>query len=445
MLMKVTEPQAFKRSDFPVDFVWGVATSAYQIEGAAQQDGKGLSIWDVFCQKEGVIAGGDDGQTACEHYQYWQEDVQMIRQLGVGAYRFSISWPRVQPLGQGAWNEAGFAFYDRLINALAEQGIAAHVTLNHWDLPQALQEQGGWQSRETCQHFVHYASEVARRFGSRVSSLCTHNEPWVIAVLGHEHGIFAPGIQSRQAAMQVAHHLLLSHGMALAAWKAQAVTAAQGIVLNLSPIYPASDSDADLQKAQIDDGLNTRLYLDALFKGHYPADVLAHLGQDAPVVQEGDMALISQPMDYLGVNYYTRNFSSSGNPWDAKSTGNQVTEMGWEVYPQGLTELLCRMHSDYSLPPVWITENGAAFKDQLVDGEVNDVDREDYLRQHIAAVWKARQSGVNVQAYFAWSLMDNFEWASGYSKRFGLIYVDYDTQKRYFKRSAHWYNRFLKA
>jgi beta-glucosidase len=352
----------------------------------------------------------------------------------------------VQPLGQGAWNEAGFAFYERLLDDLARRGIQAHVTLNHWDLPQALQDQGGWARRETCDDFLRYACEVGRRFGSRLASLCTHNEPWVVAVLGHELGIFAPGHRSRATAMQVAHHLLLSHGQALQAlrsvWTGGAGPAL-GIVLNLSPIYPASDSEADRHKARLDDGLNARWYLDALFKAKYPADVLEHLGGDAPVVRPGDLATIAQPLDFIGVNYYTRNFSSSGNPWDVHSTGNTVTDMGWEVYPQGLTELLCRLHRDYPLPQLLVTENGAAFADQLVDGRVDDPLREAYLRDHIAATLQARQQGVPVQGYFAWSLMDNFEWASGYAKRFGLIYVDYATQQRTPKRSALWYRDFL--
>jgi beta-glucosidase len=445
MLMNIPEPRALSRADFPATFTWGVATSAFQIEGATRQDGRGLSVWDVFCNQPGAIADASNGDQACEHYARWASDVDLIAELGVGAYRFSISWPRVQPLGEGDWNEAGFAFYDRLLQRLADKGIAAHVTLNHWDLPQALQEKGGWEARETCEHFLRYALEVGRRFGNRVASLCTHNEPWVVAVLGHEHGVFAPGIRSRRSAMQVAHHLLLSHGMALKEWRREGVTAAKGIVLNLSPIYPASDSEADIQKARLDDGLNARWYLDALCRAEYPADVWAHLGEDAPQVQPGDMAIISQPLDYLGVNYYTRNFSSTGNPWDVHSTGNQVTDMGWEVYPQGLTELLCRLHHDYPVPQLWVTENGAAFKDAVVDGAVDDPDREDYLRSHIEATFQARQQGVPVTAYFAWSLMDNFEWASGYAKRFGLIYVDYATQVRIPKRSAKWYARFLKA
>jgi beta-glucosidase len=431
------------RDHFPKDFKWGVATSSFQIEGAHDRDGKGPSIWDTFCDVDGKIADASNGHVACEHYERWPEDVELISRLGVNAYRFSISWPRVQPDGQGVWNEAGFAFYDQLISALAQRGIELHLTLNHWDLPQSLQDQGGWANREVCVHFTRYATEVARRFGHRVHSICTHNEPWVIAILGYEQGIFAPGIQSRKQAMQAVHHLLLSHGMALQAMRGLGITTAMGIVLNLSPIYPASDDPQDVAKAKLDDGLILRLYMDALFKGFYPQDVIDHLGADAPPVQPGDLATIAQPNDFLGVNYYTRNFSSCGNPWDVASTGNTVTDMGWEVYPQGLTELLFRLHNDYQPKRLWVTENGAAFKDQLVNGEVDDTQRLAYIRDHIAATHDAIAQGVPVGAYFAWSLMDNFEWASGYAKRFGLVHVDFETQKRIFKNSALWYQNFL--
>ena len=424
------------RDQFPQDFKWGVATSSFQIEGAHDRDGKGPSIWDTFCATAGKIADASNGHVACEHYTRWPEDIELISRMGVNAYRFSMSWPRVQPDGQGAWNEAGFAFYDQLISALEKRGIELHLTLNHWDLPQSLQDQGGWANREVCTHFTRYATEVARRFGHRVHSICTHNEPWVIAILGYEQGIFAPGIQSKKQAMQAVHHLLLSHGMALQAMRGLGLTTAMGIVLNLSPIYPASDDPLDVAKAKLDDGLILRLYMDALFKGVYPQ-------ADAPPVQPGDLTTIAQPNDFLGVNYYTRNFSSCGNPWDVASTGNTVTDMGWEVYPQGLTELLCRLHNDYQPNRLWVTENGAAFKDELVNGVLDDAQRLAYIRDHIAATHDAMATGVPVGAYFAWSLMDNFEWASGYAKRFGLVHVDFETQQRTFKNSALWYQKFL--
>lgn len=445
MLIQTRQETAHSRHDFPSDFIWGVATSAYQIEGASDIDGRGPSVWDAFCEQEGKIADSSSGRIACDHYHLYHQDLDLMAGLGVNAYRFSISWSRVQPDGRGDWNEAGFDFYDRLIQGLVARGIQVHITLNHWDMPQALQSQGGWANRETCSLFVRYATEVAKRFGRHANSICTHNEPWVIAVLGHEIGVFAPGLRSRATAMQVAHHLLLSHGMALRAIRQIGLDTELGIVLNLSPIYPASDSEADVKKAILDDGLNARLYLDPLFNGCYPTDVLAHLGADAPVFRDEDMSTIAQPMDYLGVNYYTRNFSSSGNPWDVTSTGNEVTDMGWEVYPKGLTELLCRLHSDYPVKRLRVTENGAAFKDEMINGAVDDVRREAYLRDHILATHQAINQGVPVDAYFAWSLLDNFEWASGYEKRFGLVHVDYATQQRTPKRSALWYQKFLKA
>jgi beta-glucosidase len=431
------------RAEFGQEFAWGVATSAFQIEGGTRQGGRGESIWDRFCQVPGAIADSSNGDVACDHYNRLEEDLDLIAELGVGHYRFSIAWPRVQPRGTGYWNEEGMAFYDRVIAGLTERGIQAHITLNHWDLPQALQDQGGWQNRATCHHFVRYATEIAARFGNRVSSIVTHNEPWVVAVLGHEHGIFAPGLQSRALAMQVSHHLLLSHGMAVQAMRELHIRAELGLVLNLSPIYPATSSPEDMAKAKLDDGLVLRWYMDPVFKGFYPEDVLAHLGQDAPQTEAGDLQIINQPIDFLGVNYYTRNFSSSGNPWDAKANGSKVTDMGWEVYPQGLTELLERLHRDYAPEALVVTENGAAFKDELVDGQIHDAERLEYFQTHIQACLNALKSKVPLKGYFAWSLMDNFEWASGYAKRFGLIYVDYASQRRIFKDSAHWYRAFL--
>lgn len=445
MLMKTSPTDALTRAQFPARFLWGVATSSYQIEGAHDQDGRTPSVWDTFCHQPGTIADGSNGNLACDHYNRLEEDLDLIASLGVNAYRFSVSWSRVQPDGRGAWNETGFAFYARLLEGLASRGIEAHVTLNHWDLPQALQDRGGWANPLTSDAFIRYADEFHRRFAHRMHSLCTHNEPWVIAVLGHQEGVFAPGFRSRSLAMEVAHNLLVSHGRTLELLRKQGSKVPLGIVLNLSPIYPASDSEADRRKARLDDGLIARWYLDALFKGAYPEDVLEHLGADAPRFTQEDMAQIRQPLDFIGVNYYTRNFSSTGNPWDVHSTGNDVTDMGWEVYPQGLTELLCRMHRDYPLPRTLVTENGAAYKDELVAGAIDDAARALYIRDHIEATLRAREAGVPVEGYFAWSLLDNFEWASGYSKRFGIVHVDFETLQRTPKRSALWYRDFLKG
>ena len=428
---------------FPKHFVWGVATSAFQIEGAASADGKGPSIWDTFCRQPGAIADGSDGDVACDHYHRWEADLDMIASLGVNAYRFSVSWPRVQPLGSGAWNEAGLAFYERLVEGLLARGIQPHLTLNHWDLPDALQHAGGWAARDTVARFVDYALGIYARLGSRLASIATHNEPWVMAVLGHQTGVFAPGLKSRKTALQVTHHLLLSHGLALQALRAAGCTAKLGIVLNLAPFHPATDSAADQAKTVLEDGLLLRWYLDPLFKANYPQDVLTHVGSDGPDVQPGDMAHIAQSLDFLGVNYYSRSVVSAGEPWDAAAAGREVTDMGWEVYPQGLTELLVRLHRDYPGPPLFITENGGAFKDSLNDGRVADDGRTRYLQTHIAAVADAMRQGVNMGGYMVWSLMDNFEWASGYAKRFGIVHVDYETQVRTLKDSALWYRGFL--
>jgi beta-glucosidase len=430
---------------FPADFVWGVATSAYQIEGAAHEDGRGESIWDEFCRHPGAIKDGSSGEHACDHYHRMAEDVALIASLKVPAYRFSMAWPRVQPLGHGAWNERGFDFYDRLIDALLRHGIAPHLTLHHWDLPQALQERGGWLDRDTVSRFAAYAAEAGYRFGDRLASIATHNEPWVVAILGHEAGIFAPGLKSQKSAMQVAHHLLLSHGVALQALRAQGCAAPLGIVLNQAPIHPATDSAEDRAKARLDDGLSIRWYMDPLLLGRYPEDVLSFLGADAPVVQDGDLESIRQPLDFLGINYYTRNVSGTGMPLDPVPPAREVTAMGWEVFPGGLTELLGRLDADYRLPPIYIMENGAAYQDNLLDGRVADIDRIRYLRTHVAALADALDNHVNVRGYFVWSLLDNFEWADGYSKRFGIVYVDYATQQRIPKDSALWYRGLCAA
>ena len=429
--------------NFPANFVWGVATSSFQIEGAAVEDGKGSSIWDQFCRVPGVIADGSDGDIACDHYHRWSDDLDLIASLGVNAYRFSVSWPRVRPSGSGVWNNKGLDFYERLIDGLLARGIKPYMTLNHWDLPSELQFKGGWASRDTVHRFVEYALGMDARLGDRVHAITTHNEPWVMSVLGHKRGVFAPGIKDRSIAMQVSHHLLLSHGMALQALRQQGCQSKLGIVLNLSPMHSASDSPQDIAKTELEDGLLLRWYLDPLFKNEYPADVVAHLGKDAPRVHAGDMDIISTPMDFLGVNYYSRSVVSSAGVWNVHQSGREITEMGWEVYPEGLTELLLRIHGDYTLPPIYVTENGGAFKDHCDNGQVHDPLRKDYIARHIAAVSDAIRQGVNMEGYMVWSLLDNFEWASGYEKRFGIVHVDYASQQRTLKDSAHWYKGFL--
>ncbi|GAB4114947.1 MAG: GH1 family beta-glucosidase [Rubrivivax sp.] len=442
--MNAPPPQP-PRHRFPPGFVWGVATSSFQIEGAAREDGKGESIWDRFCRQPGAIADGSNGDLACDHYHRLETDLDLIAGLGVDAYRFSVSWPRVQPDGQGAFNEAGLAFYERLVDGLIARGVKPYLTLNHWDLPQALQDRGGWANRETVHRFVAYARHVAARLGDRIAAITTHNEPWVIAVLGHESGIFAPGIRHRGTAMQVAHHLLLSHGLALQALRADGCRSRLGIVLNLSPIGPATDSPEDRAAAWLEDGRSVRWYMDPLLRGEYPGDVWHHLGGDAPQVHDGDLAAIATPMDFLGLNYYTRGVVSASGAWSAQSSGKPLTDMGWEVVPEGLTELLTRMHRDWTLPPLYVMENGAAYADRLEGGRVHDVERIDYIAAHIDAVGAALAQGVPMAGYMVWSLMDNFEWASGYAKRFGIVHVDYATLQRTPKDSYLWYRDFLEA
>ena len=429
---------------FPPGFVWGVATSSFQIEGAAAEDGKGPSIWDRFCRVPGAIADASDGDTACDHYHRWAEDLDLVARLGVNAYRFSVSWPRVRPGGSGRWNQAGLDFYDRLIDGLLERGIKPYVTLNHWDLPAELQATGGWGQRDTVHRFVEYALGMAKRLGDRAVAITTHNEPWVMSMLGHETGIFAPGIKDRAVAMQVSHHLLLSHGLALQALRAEGCGAKLGIVLNVSPIQPATDSPADLAKAHLEDGRLVRWYMDPLFKSSYPQDVLEFLGADAPRIEPGDLQAIATPMDFLGINYYSRSVVSAAESWKVHDSGYGVTDMGWEIYPRGLTDVLLRLQRDYPVPPLYVTENGGAFKDKVVDGHINDTERTDYIARHIDAVADAIRQGVRMQGYMVWSLLDNFEWASGYEKRFGIVHVDYESQRRTLKGSALWYADFLR-
>jgi beta-glucosidase len=445
--MKTGVPIADLRRRFPEDFVWGAATSAFQIEGAALSDGKGPSIWDEFCRVPGAIADGSNADIACDHYHRLESDLDLLADLGVNAYRFSISWPRVQPLGSGAVNSNGLAFYERLVDGLLERGIQPYATLYHWDLPAELQRRdGGWLARDTAHRFADYAGIVAHRLGDRIVSYATHNEPWVTAVLGYERGVFAPGIKSRSVAYQVNHHLLVSHALAARAIRATRSTADVGIVLNLSPVYAATDSDVDTLHAKLEDGRLVRWYMDALFRGRYPADILEYLGADAPRAEEGDAELIAEVCDFLGINYYYPIVSSGENPAaTASSDAAALTDMGWEVAPASLADLLLRLDRDYDLPPIFITENGAAYDDEIVEGRIDDEPRRQYIESHLVALADAMRKGVDVKGYFAWSLMDNFEWAEGYRKRFGIVHVDYETLQRTPKRSAVWYRSLVKA
>jgi beta-glucosidase len=427
---------------FPPGFVWGVATSAYQIEGAAEEDGRGKSIWDTFSHTPGTTFQGHTGDVACDHYHRYPEDIDLIASLGVDAYRFSIAWPRVQPEGKGAWNQKGLDFYDRLVDRLLAKKIAPHATLYHWDLPQALQDDGGWGARDTADRFAEYADVMGQRLGDRLATLSTHNEPWCTAHLGHRVGQFAPGARDPQLAIQVAHHLLLSHGKALLAMRASGVKAPLGIVLNQSSATPATQSAADIAMAEREYALFVRWFMEPIFLKRYPREP----GIDIfPTVREGDFDVIAQPLDFLGINYYTRIWASSEEPPRPAPNLMGTSDMGWENYPQGFTELLQQVNRDYKLPPVYITENGMANADVLVDGRVADAPRIEYMRTHLEAVRKAMESGVDVRGFFYWSLLDNYEWNSGYDKRFGLVHVDYATQKRTPKDSAAWYRNFIEG
>jgi len=429
------------RKDFPDSFLFGVATSSYQIEGAAQEDGRGPSIWDTFCAEPGRILDGTNGDVACDHYHLWPRDLDLIKSLGAGAYRFSIAWPRIQPTGKGAVNAAGLDFYERLVDGMLERGLQPYATLYHWDLPQALQDEGGWVSRDVAYRFADYARIVAGRLGDRVASYATLNEPWCSSLLSYQIGEHAPGLRDRKKALAAAHHLMLGHGEAIRAMRGLVREADLGIVLNLQPAYPASEQPEDVAAARFADGFFNRWFLDPVLRGEYPADMWEAYGEDVPDVQEGDLARIAEAIDFMGVNYYTRSVNSaSGNVRPPESS---YTHMGWEVYPQGLTDLLVRLKADYPALPLYITENGAAYPDQLSGDRVHDTDRVNYFQGHLGAVANAVRQGVPVQGYFAWSLMDNFEWAHGYDKRFGLVYVDYATQKRTLKDSALWYQSLL--
>ncbi|MGZ3144064.1 GH1 family beta-glucosidase [Lentzea chajnantorensis] len=431
----------------PADFYWGVATSAYQIEGAHDEDGRTPSIWDTYCRRPGAVVNGENGDVACDHYHRMPADVAMIASLGVDRYRFSVSWPRVQPGGRGPVNPAGMDFYSRLVDTLLEAGVAPWLTLYHWDLPQELEDAGGWPERDTAHRFAEYAELVHDALGDRVSTWTTLNEPWCSAMLGYDVGRHAPGRTDFADAMRAVHHLLLGHGLAARSLRSRGVTDL-GITLNLGVSTPASADPRDVDAARRADGLGTRIYLDPLVHGRYPEDVLADIaarGAALPV-HEGDLEVISTPLDVVGVNYYSSHVVKATDDPAAPEvvpTGRPVTHMGWEIVPERFTELLLRLHRDYGVPMA-ITENGAAFEDSAdPSGFVDDADRVEYFRTHVAAVAEAVRGGADVRGYFAWSLMDNFEWAYGYEKRFGIVRVDYETQERTLKQSALWFRDLI--
>jgi beta-glucosidase len=439
---------------FPTDFAWGAATAAFQIEGATTADGRGESIWDRFAGTPGKVHNGDTGDPACEHYYRWREDLDLIASLGIRAYRFSISWPRIQPSGRGPANQKGIDFYRRLLEGLHERGIAPLVTLYHWDLPQALEDDGGWASRDTVERFAEYAGLVLDALGDLAADWTTHNEPWVTSMLGYAVGTKAPGATDWPRALRASHHVLLSHGRVLALFRERGARGRMGITLNLTVARAGRDRDDDRAAAQRLDGHFNRWFLDPLFRGSYPVDMVElYESRFGPLdaVQDGDLETIAQPLDFLGVNFYRPNVVLAND--DGSVLGirdvpldGDTTAMGWPVVPEALTELLVGLKRDYTNLPLLITENGAAFEDRLNGADVvEDPRRVAFLEGHLAAVEAAIAAGVDVRGYYVWSLLDNFEWEHGYSQRFGIVYVDFETQRRIPKRSALWYRNRIAA
>jgi len=458
--------------DLPLGFLWGAATSAYQVEGATAEDGRGPSIWDTFVRTPGKVLDGDTGDRAIDHYHRYREDVALMADLGLRAYRFSVSWPRIQPDGRGRVNQAGLDFYRRLVDELLAAGIEPWPTLHHWDLPQPLEDAGGWPARETAERFAEYAEIVHRALGDRVQSWITQNEPWCSAFLGYASGVHAPGRREPAAAVRAAHHLLLGHGLAARALRSRDAGVRIGITLNLYGVLPGSPSPGDADAVRRIDGLQNRFFLDPVLRGRYPADVLADLAavSDFDHVRPGDLEIIGAPLDLLGVNYYSRHVvtaepdapagpdghggphGTAGSPWPGSEhvrfvrRGLPTTAMDWEIDASGLLDVLGRVHAEYPPVPLYITENGAAFTDAVADdGMVHDPDRVAFLAAHLAACEQAVAAGVPLRGYFAWSLFDNFEWSYGYSRRFGMVYIDYASLRRIPKSSARWYAEVLRG
>ncbi|WP_435235789.1 GH1 family beta-glucosidase [Psychromonas sp. PT13] len=418
-------------------FVFGVATSAYQIEGAVTEGGRTASIWDTFCYTPGKVDNNENGDIACDHYHLWEQDIEMIHGLGVDAYRLSISWPRIVPR-DNCVNQEGLHFYERIIDKCHALGMQVYVTLYHWDLPQYLEDKGGWLNRETAYKFAQYADLVSGYFGNKIDVYTTLNEPFVAAFLGYRWGIHAPGIKGDAQGLLASHHMLLGHGLAMPLLRKNAPNAKHGVVFNASPAYP--ENPTDQEAADLCDAEGFHWFIDPVLKGEYPTLVLDHYPAAHPMILAGDLDIISAPVDYIGINYYSRcvvRFDANGQVETIAQPDAEHTYIGWEICPQGLTELLIRLDKRYpNLPPIYITENGAAGNDVCVDGEVIDEQRTRYFQDHLEAVDNAINAGVDVKGYFAWSLMDNFEWAFGYAQRFGIVHVDYQTQKRTLKQSA---------
>jgi beta-glucosidase len=447
--------------NFPENFLWGTATAAYQVEGAVDEDGRGRSIWDTFSHTPGKVLHGDTGDIACDQYHRLEDDLDLMSELGIQAYRFSVAWPRIQPEGSGPANQPGLDYYRRLVDGLRERSIEPMLTLYHWDLPQTLEDAGGWTSRETSERFAEYAGIVYEAFSDSVGFWITLNEPWVAAWMGHGYGLHAPGKTGGGAALAATHHLLLGHGLAMERMRSAGDGNQLGVTLNLHPASPSRDREADAKAARLVDGQANRLYLDPLFRGEYPEDVLSHYqgrGVDLSFVREDDLQKISVPLDFLGINYYFRNTvrdAPEGGPPNALFADlnarpivphdAEKTAMGWPVEPEGLTEILVRIKEEYADLPVYVTENGRAVHDYVdPEGGVDDEERVSYLDAHFRAAHDAIDRGVDLRGYMVWSFLDNFEWAEGYSKRFGIVFVDYGTQRRIPKSSARWYSGVIR-
>jgi beta-glucosidase len=447
---------------FPEGFLWGAATASYQIEGAAHEGGRGSSVWDDFSHTEGKVANGDTGDVACDHYHRVESDVKMMADLGLQSYRFSISWSRVLPNGRGKPNDEGIAFYSKLVDLLLDHDITPNATLFHWDLPSELESLGGFRNRDTASYFADYATLMVRELGDRVSMWATFNEPWCHAYLGHAAGVHAPGLRDAKAAITVAHHEQLAHGYGIEAMRAERSGLQLGTVINPSNVRREGSPDADEDEMRTIDGIHNRWWFDSMLKGAYPTDLLDDLGPLAEAIQPGDEAQIAQPLDWIGINYYfdilvrgMRADEGATNRMFAYPTVTKTTEsdrrpvhtdMGWPITPEGFTELLVRLRDDYpNLPPLYITENGCAYDDPVIDGRVADRRRIEYLDLHLRALRDAIDEGVDVRGYYQWSLMDNFEWALGYDKRFGLVHIDFETLERTPRDSAAWYRDVIRA
>ena len=436
---------------FPQDFLWGVATASYQIEGAELEDGRGECIWTRYSRTPGMVLNGDTGAVACDHYHRYPEDIALMKQLGLDAYRFSISWPRILPDGVGRINEAGLDFYSRIIDELLEQGIQPWATLYHWDLPQALQDKGGWANADIVNWFADYTDIVLKAFGDRVPGWITLNEPWCSAFLGYLIGRHAPGVQNPVQAFRAAHHLLLSHGAAMPIMRHHAPNAQHGITLNLCPQQPGTDKPEDIEAAALAEEQANAWFMDPVFKGTYPEKLVKHLGPILDGLDLDEIKRAAVPMDFLGVNYYMRWMvvadPEAPSGWRSYSHEGEWTDMGWEIYPDGMRDELIRVTKEYGPEKIYITENGAAFPDpETVEGDVlEDPMRVDFYKGYLGGAAQAIEAGVPLKGYFAWSFMDNFEWGWGYTKRFGLVHVDYQTQRRTLKRSALYYQSLLQT